>query len=344
MKKAKKNTFKYLSFLIFLLAILVLGYFVYQKIYTTNIQKSGYVYLKTGSDFDDMLAEITPFLHNKESFVLLAKQMKYKNIKSGRYEIKKGMSNLELIRMLRAGLQKPLNLTFNNQDSLEKLAGRLAQQLEPDSLSFLEALKDEKFLSENGFDLENAISIYIPNSYEFYWNTSPEKFRDRMLKEYQKYWTNERKAKAQKQNLTPLQVSTLASIVQKETATVSERKTVAGLYLNRLNNNILLQADPTVIFAVRQLKGQNYEMKRVLLKDLEIDSKYNTYKHEGLPPGPIAMPDISSLEAVLNPEQHEYLYMCASVTDFGKHVFARTLAQHNINAAKYQKWVAQQGY
>jgi UPF0755 protein len=246
--------------------------------------------------------------------------------------------------MLRAGLQKPIKISFNNQDSLEKLAGRLAQQIESDSLSLLNAFKDKDFLNENGFDLTNALSIFIPNSYEFYWNTSAENFRDKMMKEYNVFWNESRIQKAKNLNLTPLQVSTLASIVQKETSTVSERKTVAGLYLNRLRDNMLLQADPTVIFAVRQVKGQKFEMKRVLLKDLEINSPYNTYKNEGLPPGPISMPDISSIEAVLNPEIHQYYYMCASVTDFGKHAFAKTLAQHNVNAAKYQKWVSEQGY
>lgn len=335
---------KLLIFFILVLIIAATGVFGYFKVFKSNVEKDSIIYLKTGSDFNDMLTVLEPYLKDKEAFVVLAKQMKYNHIKPGRYEIKHDMSNVDLIRMLRAGLQKPLKVSFNNQETLEKLAGRLAQQLEPDSIQFLEAMKDERFLTKNGFDRENALSMYIPNSYEFYWNISAENFREKMLKEYDKFWNDTRKNQAKAQNLTPLQVSTLASIVQKETSTISERKTVAGLYLNRLENKMLLQADPTVIFAVKQQKGQDFEMKRVLLKDLEIDSKYNTYIHEGLPPGPISMPDISSIEAVLNPEKHGYFYMCASVTDFGKHVFAKTLAQHNVNAAKYQKWVAQQGY
>jgi UPF0755 protein len=334
-----------LSFLFITLALLAFAaFFVYQKIFHSNVEKDAIVYIKTGSEFEDVLKVLEPYLKNKDSFLLLSKKMKYIHVKPGRYEIKSGMNNVELIRMLRAGLQKPIKISFNNQETLEKLAGRLAQQLEPDSLQFLEIMKDEKFLSENGFDRAHAISLFIPNSYEFYWNISADKFREKMLKEYQKFWNEDRKAKAQKQNLTPLEVSTLASIVQKETATVSERKTVAGLYLNRLNDHMLLQSDPTVIYAQKLEYGQDLVIKRVLNKHLEIDSKYNTYKYEGLPPGPIAMPDISSIEAVLNPEKHEYYYMCASVTDFGKHAFAKTLAQHNVNAAKYQKWVAEQGY
>lgn len=330
--------------LFFLLLIGGTAFYFYQKIFNPNVSKNTVIFIKTGSDFEEVLSVLKPHLDNVDSFKILAKKMKYNHVKPGRYEISKGMNNVELIRMLRAGLQKPIKISFNNQETIEKLAGRLSQQLEPDSLQFLEILKDEKFLSENGFDSKNAISIYIPNSYEFYWNISASKFRDKMLKEYRKFWNEDRVTKAKKQNLTPLQVSTLASIVQKETSSVSERKTVAGLYLNRLEDKMLLQADPTVIFAVRQFKGQNYIMKRVLLKDLETDSEYNTYKHEGLPPGPISMPDLSSIEAVLNPEKHDYLYMCASVVDFGKHVFAKTLSQHNVNAAKYQKWVAEQGY
>ncbi len=330
--------------LLFLFAIALIGYFAYQKVFSSNITKNGILYIKTDTEFGVMMQDLKPFLKNEATFKLLAQKMKFSKPKAGRYEIKKGMNNVDLIRKLRAGMQDPIKVSYNNQDYLERLAGRLAQQFEADSLAFLEVLSDEKFLTDNGFNKENALSMYIPNSYEFYWTTTPEKFRERMLKEYKQFWNENRIAKAKKQNLTPIQVSTLASIVQKETANVSERKTVAGLYLNRLNDKILLQADPTVIYSVRQTKGQDYAMKRVLLKDLEIDSKYNTYKYEGLPPGPIAMPDISSIEAVLNPENHEYYYMCASVSDFGKHVFAKTLAQHNVNAAKYQKWVAEQGY
>jgi UPF0755 protein len=330
--------------LLFLFTMALTGYFAYQKVFSSNITKKGILYIKTDTEFGKMMQELKPFLKNEATFKLLAQKMKFSKPKAGRYEIKKGMNNVDLIRKLRAGMQDPVKVSFNNQDYLERLAGRLAQQFEADSLAFLTALTDEKFLTENGFDKENVLSMYIPNSYEFYWTTTPEKFRERMLKEYKQFWNENRIAKAKKQNLTPAQVSTLASIVQKETANVSERKTVAGLYLNRLNDKILLQADPTVIYSVKQTKGQDYEMKRVLFKDLEIDSKYNTYKYEGLPPGPIAMPDISSIEAVLNPENHEYYFMCASVSDFGKHVFAKTLAQHNVNAAKYQKWVAEQEY
>ena len=185
--------------------------------------------------------------------------------------------------------------------------------------------------------------MYIPNSYEFYWNTNAIDFRTKMLKEYNRFWNEDRLEKAEKLKLSKEGVITLASIVQKETSNVSERTMVAGLYLNRLQNNWPLQADPTIIFALKKKYGQDKIIKRVLLNDLRIESEYNTYKNIGLPPGPIAMPDISSIDAVLNPKTHNYFYMCASVTNLGSHEFARTLTQHNRNAAKYQKWINQQG-
>ena len=329
---------------ILLLTISLLGFFIYQKIFESNIEENAIIYIKTGANFENVLEELSPYLKDLDSFKILAQKMKYTKIKPGRYEIDPKMSNIELVRLLRAGIQKPIKLSFNNQDYLEKLAGRISNQIEADSASLLEVFRDQSFLEENGFNINTALCVYIPNTYEFYWNTNAEKFREKMLKSYKTFWNEERVSKAKKQNLTTIEVIILASIVQKETSRVSERKTVAGLYLNRLSNKMLLQADPTVIYSQRLLKGIDYEIKRVLLKDLEIDSPYNTYKYEGLPPGPISMPDISSIEAVLNPEKHEYLYMCASVTDFGGHAFARTLSQHNVNAAKYQKWVREQGY
>ena len=185
--------------------------------------------------------------------------------------------------------------------------------------------------------------MYIPNSYDFYWNTSAEKFREKMLLEYHRFWNKSRIEQASQQHLSPLQVSALASIVQKETAMVAERKIVAGLYLNRLKDFWPLQADPTIIFALKQKYGQDKEYKRVLKKDLDIDSPYNTYTNFGIPPGPIGMPDISSIDAVLKPKKHQFYYMCASVDQIGSHKFSNSLKEHNVNAAAYQKWISQQG-
>ncbi len=327
-------------FTVFLAA--VIGVTFYKKIYASNVKESKEIQIPSQANFDSLRPILKPVLKNYKSFRWVAKMKKYTHrIKPGNYLIEKGMSNNDLINMLRIGAQKPVKLSFNNQDSLEKLAGRVAAQIEADSVSLLQIISDEKFLSEIGFEKKTALSMYIPNSYEVYWTMTPLEFRDRMLKEYQKFWNENRRELAAKQNLSPLEVSILASIIQKETAYVPERKTVAGLYLNRLQNKWPLQADPTIIFALQEKNKNTVPVKRVLYQDLEINSPYNTYINIGLPPGPIAMPDISAIDAVLNPENHDYYYMCASVSDIGKHVFAKTLSQHNVNARKYQNWITQ---
>ncbi|MCF6279390.1 MAG: endolytic transglycosylase MltG [Flavobacteriaceae bacterium] len=319
-------------------------YNFYSKIYASNIKGDTTLYIPSKSNFNTVLEKISPFLKNSNSFKWVAEKKNYPNvIKAGKYNLKKGMNNNDLVNLLRSGNQTAIKLSFNNQETLEKLAGRIAEQIEPDSITILNTLKDKTFLKKNNFTKKTALGMYIPNSYQVYWNTSAEKFRNKMLNEYNRFWTSIRKEKAKQQHLTINEVITLASIVQKETASVSERPKVAGLYLNRLRDKWPLQADPTIIFALKQKLGQNTIIKRVLLKDLEIDSKYNTYKNLGLPPGPIAMPDISSINAVLNPQNHDYYYMCVDVDNFGEHAFAKTLSQHNRNAAKYQRWISQQG-
>lgn len=316
----------------------------YNKIYAANTTQKTTIYIPSNTDFDEVVAILSPTLKNESSFIWVANKKNYPNtIKAGKYQLKKGMNNNDLVNLLRSGNQVTVKLSFNNQDSLEKLAGRIAEQLEPDSTSILIAMTDGVFLSKNNIKKEEALGMYIPNSYDFYWNTTASDFRNKMLKEFYSFWTPAKKEQAKKQGLTINQVITLASIVQKETATISERPRVAGLYLNRLNNKWPLQADPTIIFAIKEKQGQDVVIKRVLYKDLEINSKYNTYKHLGLPPGPISMPDISAINAVLNPENHNYFYMCADINNLGKHAFAKTLAQHNRNAAKYQRWISKQG-
>jgi UPF0755 protein len=275
----------------------------------------------------------------------VANKKNYPNtIKPGKYQIAEGMSNNDLVNLLRSGKQTPVKISFNNQDTFEKLAGRISEQIEADSISLIKAFKDETFLNEHQFNSKTSLGIYIPNTYEFYWNTSAELFRARMLQEYKNFWNATRSEKAKKLGLTKNQVITLASIVQKETASIKERPIVAGLYLNRYQNNWPLQADPTVIFALKeQANDDDLVIKRVLTKDLAVDSPYNTYQIIGLPPGPIAMPDITSIDAVLNPAQHNYFYMCASITNIGEHEFSNSLSQHNANAAKYQQWLNKQG-
>ncbi|MFK8266319.1 endolytic transglycosylase MltG [Capnocytophaga cynodegmi] len=332
------------------IGVVILGifsYFVYNAVLSPNTnfqEKEVTIYIPTGSDFNEVIHKISPYLSDIETFKRVAIQKKYtQNVKAGKYIIKRGSNNNDIVNILRSK-NVPIKLTFNNQDRLQDLAGRISQQIEADSVSLLKSFLETSFLSENQFSDKDAITMYLPNTYEFFWNTSAEQFRDRMLKEYNRFWTEEKKLKAENQNLSPKQVSVLASIVQKETAQVSERSRVAGVYLNRLKSNMLLQADPTVIFAIKEHSG-NYDtiIRRVLNRDLEIDSPYNTYKYAGLPPAPIAMPDVSSIEAVLNPEKHDFFYFVADIEKPGFHKFARTYNQHLINSKAYHQWINSQG-
>ena len=322
------------------------AYKVYNAIFSPNTSfnnEDAFVYILSNSNFEDVKGSLQPLLTDLETFVQIAQRKGYaSNIKGGKYAIKKGMNNNEIINTLRSN-NIPIKLAFNNQERLHDLAGRIASQIEADSLSLLNAFQDEGFLNTNGFNDDTKLAMYLPNSYEFFWNTSAEKFRDRMLQEYKTFWNDSRLAKSKALNLTPNEVTALASIVHKETAKVDERPRVAGLYLNRVRKKMFLQADPTVIYAIKKSTG-NYDtvIKRVLYKDLEIDSRYNTYKYSGIPPGPITMPDISAIDGVLNAEKHDYLYMVANVENFGYHKFAKSLAQHNRNKVQYIRWINQQ--
>ena len=320
-----------------LLVMAGFAYFVYTSVFTENTaftNDEAHIYIETGARFKDVLEQIRPLIKDDISFEAVANRKGYpSNIKPGHYIIKKGMNNNDIINTIRSA-NIPIEVKFNNQERLENLAGHLARQLEPDSLSFLNAFKDTGFLSESGFTETTALGMYIPNTYELYWNTSASGFRDRMLKEYNTFWSEDRNAKASKIGLSRDQVIALAAIVQKETAKVDERPRVAGVYLNRIKVGMLLQADPTVIYAKKKSENDFEQVvKRVLYRDLELDSPFNTYKYPGVPPGPITMPDITSIDAVLNPEQHDYFYFVADVKNFGYHKFAKTLAQHNANKA-----------
>ncbi|WP_421807029.1 endolytic transglycosylase MltG [Flagellimonas sp.] len=332
-----------------ILGLLICGFIAYQiynAIFSPNTQfnnEEAFVYIASDATFSDVTKSLEPLLKDLSTFESVAKRKGYTtNIKAGKYAIQKGMNNNEIINTLRSK-NLPVQVSFNNQESLASLAGRIAEQIEADSLSLLQTLNDPDFLASTKFDEDTKLAMYIPNTYEFFWNTDAERFRDRMKTEYDRFWNDERIAKAKKLGLTPNEVSSLAAIVQKETAKVDERPRVAGVYLNRIRRGMLLQADPTVIYAVKKETG-NYDtiIKRVLFRDLEMDSPYNTYKYAGIPPGPITMPDISSIDAVLNPEKHNYLYFVADVSNFGYHLFAKTLAQHNRNKVQYTRWLNQQ--
>jgi UPF0755 protein len=338
----KRNTIFRVLALAFLLIIIV----VFVKFFTsnTNFDKDEvYVQVPTGSTYTDVVKIISPYIKNMNDFEVIAKLRSYpNNVKSGRFLFKKGMSAFQLVGAIWRNI--PVKLAFNNQERLENLCERVSSQIEPDTTKLLATFRDTLFLKENDFTKDNVFAMFLPNTYEVYWNISAEKFRDKMLGEYKRFWTKERIAKADALNLTPVQVITLASIVHKETVKKSERPTVAGVYLNRLNIGMALQADPTVIYALK-LRDKNFDqiIKRVLYNDLFINSPFNTYQNIGLPPGPIAMPDIDAIDAVLNPTNHDYLYFCASVEKFGYHEFASTITQHNVNAKKYADWLNAQG-
>lgn len=336
--------------IIALIGLVVLGFFsynIYNNIFAPNTafkEKTAVVYIPTNATYSTVRDSLAPLLKDLSAFDAVAEKKDYvQNVKAGKYILEKGMNNNNLINVLRSR-NTPVRVIYNNQERLENLAGRIATQIEADSLSLLKAMKDEEFLKQNDFTKAGALAMYIPNQYEFFWNTSAEGFRERMLKEYNKFWTPERLQKAEEIGLSPHQVAVIASIVQKETAKVDERPKVAGVYMNRFKNGWKLDADPTVIYAVKN-KTQNFDtiIKRVLYKDLEIDSPYNTYMYKELPPGPIAMPDISSIDAVLNYEDHKYFYFVADVENFGYHKFAENLAQHNSNKQAYIRWINKQG-
>jgi len=326
--------------------LIIYGFVLIGQIFSNNTkftEDEVYVHVPTDATYAQVLDSVAPYVTNLDRFEMVANKMSYpENVKSGRFLLTKGMNSYELVKAMRNNI--PVKLAFNNQERIENLAGRVGSQIEADSLSLMKAIKDSVFLKENGFTEENVLSMFIPNTYEVYWNTSAEKFRDKMIKEYRNFWDNERVAKAKKQGLTPTEATILASIVHKESVKKDERPRIAGVYLNRLRAGMPLQADPTVIFAKKKKDNDfNQVIKRVFYNDLFLNSPYNTYKVLGLPPGPIAMPDITALEAVLNPEKNNFIYFCASVDRFGYHEFAATLAEHNVNAKKYADWVNAQG-
>jgi UPF0755 protein len=338
-----------------LLTVVLLGlvgmagfsYYVYQNIFTPNTgfnNPQAHVFIPTGATFKMVQEELSPLLKDMNTFVTVAQRKGYSsNIKAGHFIIKKGSNNNEIINSIRSG-NIPVSIKFNNQERLENLAGHLAKQIELDSASLLNAMLDVDFLKASGFTQDTALGMYIANSYEVYWNTSPKSFCQKMLKQYNAFWNTSRVAKAKAISLSKDQVMALAAIVQKETAMIQERPMVAGLYLNRLKKGMLLQADPTVIFAKKKTENNFKQViKRVLFKDLKIASPYNTYRYSGVPPGPITMPDVSAIDGVLNYKKHGFYFMVADVENFGYHKFAKTLSAHNRNKKQYVNWINKQG-
>jgi UPF0755 protein len=259
-------------------------------------------------------------------------------VADGNYKIVPGMSDFKLARIIKGGIQTPVKVTFNNVRTVDQLAGRLSKQFLADSLSLLECFKDTAWMDGAGFTPETYMCVFLPNTYEAWWNATPEKVLALFKREYDNFWSETHLNNAKKIGLTPVEVSTLASIVEEETNKGDEMPKVAGLYMNRLHMDMPLQADPTVKFAVG-----NFSLKRIMKGHTMINSPYNTYKNIGLPPGPIRIPSIKAIEAVLSYERHSYLYMCAKSDFSGYHAFATTLSQHNDNAAAYHKALNSRG-
>lgn len=330
---------------VLILGSVIIGYLGYRMVYKPNVwlndKASASFNIKSGSSWDDvkqMLYKNGTIIH-RESFERLATIMKYPDhIKSGHYILKEGMSNKQIITKLRAKQQDPVKLVFNNIRIKEELAGHIAEQLETDSVSLLKLLNDADYLKKIGFTTDNIISMFIPNTYEVYWDITPEKFIEKMHREYMAFWTEKRKARLAEIRLTELEAITMASIVEKETNKNDEKPDVAGVYMNRLRDGWLLQADPTLVYALG-----DFSIKRVLNVYKTIDSPYNTYKYVGLPPGPICLPSISSIDAVLNYRPHKYMYFCAREDFSGYHNFAVTMDEHLLNASKYQQALNQKG-
>lgn len=338
---------KAISLGLFILAtFLVLStYLVYQQVFAPIANTDKVVLLPKEANFNSLTDSLKKhgLLKNEFFFDVFREQKKFDKIKPGRYLIKAETNLNSLVNMLRLGAQKPLNIIFNNAATLEDLAGKLAPQIEADSLELLLAFKSDLFFSTYSLNEASARKLFIPNTYEVYWTISPTEFLERMQKEYTKFWTDERLLLAKNKGLTAHQVSVLASIVQKETAKVDEQPIVAGLYLNRLNKSMKLQSDPTVIYALYERDGFDRIIKRVLKKDLKINSKYNTYYYKGLPPNPICIPEMSALLAVLNAKKHSHIYMCAKEDFSGYHNFTKHWSEHKRNAKRFQKALSNKG-
>ncbi|MCH7408213.1 endolytic transglycosylase MltG [Belliella sp. DSM 111904] len=335
----KKTKYYLIGVITFSVLLTSLSFYFYQAFFSPNalLEKDEPYMLRisSGANFQAVSDSLykTEAIHDIITFSFVSKVLGYQDqVKPGLYKIEPRMNNLNLVKLLRSGAQTPVRLTFNNIRTKEDLAEKIAKNLEMDKRSFLNLLEDSVNIRKFGFEAETIMSMFIPNTYEVWWNTSPENLFDKMHKEYEKFWSSERKQKAEELGLSQVEVSTLASIVQAETQKADERPKVAGVYLNRLRLNMLLQADPTLVFATG-----DFSLKRVLNVHKELDSPYNTYKYAGLPPGPINLPEISALDAVLNYQDHDYLYFCAKDDFSGYHAFATNFNEHLVNARKYQQ-------
>lgn len=323
---------------IVLLAGFVTVIFIYKLIFGPGIiplDGKSVIYIPEGATYAQAMDSVNGNLviKNKRVLELVASRKKYPgSVKPGKYIIVNPLSCNELINILRSGRQTPVKITFSNVRTINDIAGRFGGQIEADSAQIIAFFSDPENYRKDGFNREDIISVFIPDTYEFYWNTGPGKLYARMLNEYMKFWNGERTLKSSKIGLTAIEVSVLASIIDYEASKSDEKPRIAGVYLNRLKRGIPLQADPTIKFALK-----DFGITRILNKHLDVESPYNTYRHSGLPPGPIGCPTAESIDAVLNAEKHDYIYFVAKADFSGYHNFSRTLTEHNRYASLYQK-------
>jgi UPF0755 protein len=335
---AEVSKTKLAFFLVASTLLITFVFYGYQILYTPNIlvDRDSRVFIIHKDDSFRKIQEglgKAGFVNDMVSFSFLARLKGYdKRIQPGRFALQRNMTNLQAISVLSAGMRQAERVTFTNVRLVEELGEKITKNIGVTPTEFDEALNDFVDTNTEGFNKENIIGMFLPNTYEVYYNVLPDELIERFHTEYKKFWNDDRLANTKALGLTPLEVSTLASIVQAESIKKDEAEIIAGLYINRLKKNIPLQADPTLVFAAK-----DFTLKRVLNVHKEIDSPYNTYKYAGLPPGPINMPQIATIDAVLNYQKHNYIYMCAREDFSGYHNFASTLTEHNRNASKYQK-------
>jgi UPF0755 protein len=343
-KKADKKIV-YIIFGVLGLMVLVAGIKVYEDVFAGNVQlqedEVGYLYIRTGKSFDENIEEFrgTGLLRNTDALKRIITLLGYEgSIKPGRYKVDETVNNLELARLLISGKQEPVDITFKYAERKDDLVRFWSLQLEADSNELKSLLDNEGFAKTLQLDTQTIVTIFIPNTYNFYWNTSAGKLVERMVKEYELFWDSTRQEKARDLGLTKAEVSILASIVQKETYQKSEMPVVARVYYNRLRNKMPFQADPTIIFAMN-----DKSIRRVSGRMLKIKSPYNTYIYRGLPPGPICIPSPQAIDAVLNMKPHNYIYFCAKEDFSGFHNFSSSFDQHCNNARKYQRELNRRG-
>ena len=339
MKKFNSRTYLYIAACGILLILVLALYYAFSPV--SKAEGVQYVYVDADDTQDSVLNKIQAFSHTAGMTGLstLIRHSSYdNNVRTGRYAIEPGVGAITIFRRLKNGQQTSLSLTIPEVRTMDRLASVLSKKLMLDSVTIIQALSDSDVCRKLGYNTINLSAMFVPNTYDIYWNVSIDGLLERMKKEHDHFWKGDREAKAAAMQMTPVEVATLASIIDEETANNAEKPMIAGMYLNRLKQDMPLQADPTIKFALK-----DFGLKRIYNKLLTIDSPYNTYRNEGLPPGPIKIASIQGIDAVLNHVEHDYLYMCAKEDFSGTHNFARTYQEHLQNAAKYTKALNERG-